>query len=382
MDSNKKVYVLTLGSPYLCLNVGTFLQHWALRNALKDLGYEPVRIPITGDETHAAAGGWHFYRSFIHRIVVVSLRKLGCKRYLSLPLTWRSFRYFGIVKAYKKAFRQHIGIYIEDTREFGNALILGGDQVLYEEYVSKAMEIHVRKRIVYAASTNYGAVYYNEEWKSVVKQFLQTFDGIGLRENAGVDFLNSLGIKSVQVADPVMLMDIERIRNIANNDLAFKKPTIFAYILNCCDTSDLGLDILETLSRKAGLDLKMFGIQGSESYIPNKYYQRLGPTELIKAIMDCDFFVTNSYHGTVLALMLHKPFVTLKQKESKKLRGNIRQQELLTWMGLENHWMTPVELRDKGANILSEKIEWNVVDKKFSEYRIFSLEWLCKVLAD
>ena len=291
MESKKKVYILTLGAPYLFLNVGTFIQHWAMRNALKDLGYKPVRVPITGDETHAAAGGWACYKAIIHRLVVVTLRTLGIKKYQSLPLTWRSFRYFGIVKAYRKSFRQHIGDYIEDTRDNGYALILGGDQVLYDEYVRKSMDIPVRKRIVYGASTNYGAAYYNEVWKSVVKQFLPTYCGIGVRENAGVDFLNTLDIKSVHVADPVMLMNVERIRDIAYNGMVFNKPTIFAYILNCNNIADLRLDILETLSRNVGLDLRMFGIQGGESYIPTKYYKQLGPTELIKAILDCDFLL-------------------------------------------------------------------------------------------
>ena len=172
MNSKKKVYILTLGAPYLCVNVGTFLQHWALRNTLKDLDYGPVRVPVEGDRVHAAAGGWSCYKAIIHRLVVVTLRTLGIKKYQSLPLTWRSFRYFGIVKAYRKSFRQHIGDYIEDTQDIGYALILGGDQVLYDEYVRKSMDIPVRKRIVYGASTNYGAAYYSEDWKSVVKKFL------------------------------------------------------------------------------------------------------------------------------------------------------------------------------------------------------------------
>ena len=80
--------------------------------------------------------------------------------------------------------------------------------------------------------------------------------------------------------------------------------------------------------------------------------------------------------------MLHKPFVTLKQKENKKLKGNLRQQELLTWMNLVSHLMTFEELRDKGTNILSEIIEWETVDEKFAEFREFSIEWLSKVLKE
>lgn len=100
------------------------------------------------------------------------------------------------------------------------------------------------------------------------------------------------------------------------------------------------------------------------------------PIEWIRKIRDAEFVLTNSFHGTVFAILFHKPFITLGW--SKK-EANIRVMNLLRKLGLEerfwgeestSHFLEAAEL----------PINWDAVDAKMLMWRSESMKYLKEAL--
>ena len=254
-------------------------------------------------------------------------------------------------------------------------MILGGDQVFTNEF-KYLTEILASKIISFAASTDWIKNAELKNWRDEVKQKLQYLSKVGVREQAGIKVLKDFEIESTKVADPVMLMNYEDLMSLAGKKQIFRTPTLFVYLLNISSNKGLHIEELSLISDELECDLRMHGIQGAQCFIPSKYYLSLGPTEFVRAIKDAKYLITNSYHGTVVALMLHKPFVSVTQDNAGVITQNIRQKELLDLVGLEHHRINMNEISIKAQSLLKENIEWKKIDEILEEYKLFSLNWL------
>lgn len=374
----KNIVIHTACSDYIFTNSGSFLQHWALRNVLKELGYNPCR-DCHGDN-RIFSTKTKIYFDYILASFRLLLHYSKCKKYADATFNFKSLRkYYNIIK-FRKDYIKYIGDISEEITSDVDAVLLGGDQILYPSDLNRILSITAKKHIIFTASADWVRAQNSNEWKSLCKSALKNIDAIGVREKVGVTLINTLGFQAVHVADPVMQLPVQKFINIAYKGIIFQKPTLFCYILNAKSKEDLGIYSFNSLARYFSVELKISGIQGSEYYIPYKNYISLCPSEFIKALIDAKYVITNSYHGTVLAIMLHKPFISLIQKETKDSDQNTRQQELLSWLGLEHHRITLEEINEKAVNLLNDNIDWKIIDKEITSFNTFSRNWIKELL--
>lgn len=96
--------------------------------------------------------------------------------------------------------------------------------------------------------------------------------------------------------------------------------------------------------------------------------------EWLAKIAASDFVFTNSFHGTVFAILFHKPFVSLL------LRGpmsgmNERALSLLKKLGLESHAVyADDQLAIKAA--VESKIDWRLVDEALILQRVKAINFI------
>lgn len=371
MSAKEKIYIVTLGAKYIFSNSGTFLQHWALRKVISELGYTPIRIPGIYDMSYFAINNKNWIKNFCTQISRIVLHYLMPNKTNDHSSNIHSIRDFKQAKLFKKCFTKNIGQIIEDNTAEAKCVILGGDQVFSTILAKSAISQNATKCISYAASLDWEAAQIDDNWKEEMAQILPGFSKIGLRESIGKSIVESLNFQTEKVADPVMLMTPKDLDLLAGKSKVFKEKTLFSYLLNIKSNEKFHLEDQRLLAKELGVGLKIHGIQGTQYIIPNKHYVYLDPSKFVKAIIDSEYVVTNSYHGTVLALMFHKPFVSLKQNNQ-----NSRQQELLEWLGLEDNRISMDDLKTKGKDLLNKKIDWNLIDKKFDLFRKQSLNWL------
>ena len=140
------------------------------------------------------------------------------------------------------------------------------------------------------------------------------------------------------------------------------------YIL---DRSAAKSNIASFVSRVTGMELNDVSVYPQDRNIP--LADRVVPPmeEWLCAFVNADFVVTDSFHGCVLSILFHKPFLVT----GNKTRGMARIETLLETFSLENRLVDGIDPDDDGQGWLME-IDWDKVDAVLEERRNFSMDFL------
>lgn len=244
-----------------------------------------------------------------------------------------------------------------------DVLISGSDQVLNSSFLqfgeggkSTAYFLDFgsdsTKKIYYAVS--FGVTKYPKELSEVVRPITTKIDAISVRESTGTDIFRDMGRDdAIVVPDPTLLL--------ANGDY------IKAFKMNVEKRND---------------NYFIYMLHHKYSKIENKLPQNITVSssepieEWIAAINQTKGLITNSFHGTVFAILSHTPFlVVLPTKEN--IGMNDRFFTMLGSLGLEKRVVSEAEF---DISFLSQDINWDVVDKNMEKYRSVGLNFLKNII--
>ena len=370
---NKSAYISTIGPSFLLSNYGSFFQHLCLRRFLAKQGYGAAR--------------WKSYDRALSETdwLKLRLRHWFYRLYWTfrLPQGFEELRdglldTDRMIAKFRKSYKKMIGPLNEpnDVRP-GDLCVLGSDQVLGWKSEVWFSEVKGCTKIVYAGSADWKKCAVDEEWQSDVRRIFPDFNGVGIREQAGVDLINSLAapnVKAVQVVDPVLLTTSEEFCGLASPKKVFKRPTLFCYLVNIRAREQLQLSTLEELAKRLGCDLRIVGIQGAMGYIPKKYRLVLGPQEFLAAVRDAKYVITNSFHGSCFAIHFKKQFLSITQIDEPGRDQNARQRELMSWTGL-SAWYCDLVSVEKAAAQIVESIDYAAAATVLATRRCASEKW-------
>ncbi len=258
-------------------------------------------------------------------------------------------------------------------------VVVGSDQVWRAEYAdpatyfldfAKGLEL---RRIAYAASFGIATLEgYTAAQKAQCAELANYFDAISVRERSGVELMHeNFAVEVEQVADPTMLLDVADYLAIASS--ASREEQIVSYIL------DLNSEKQKTID-----NAKKYFDLAYKSLTPTKRLEQrwqsldecrfAGVDEWLGSIASARYVVTDSFHGTVFALLFNRDFVVVDNAE----RGSERLTSLLERVGLTSRIIaTASELT---PDILEQKIDYTTINPKINEWRNESREWLEKAL--
>lgn len=377
-----RIAVVTLP---LHTNYGGLLQAFALKNVLEGMGHSVTVLDLK-DKMPAPKGikaPFKYMGRMLRRLVKGSegpevFKELRYRRELPVLATYTS----SFVDRYITP--RLIGSY-KDVREGEyDAFIVGSDQVwrpMYFRGIEDAFLKFTRGwdvlRIAYAASFGTDKLEYEYTQLEECSRLLADFDAVSVREDAAVgmceEWLDHDG--AVHVLDPVMLPDADIYRSFASSQE--KHPAegrIMTYIL---DPSDEKKHVVEFMERVSGLgtyDSSVWpyvtGRPLSERVVP--------PVEQwLAAFADCEIVVTDSFHGCVLSVLMHKRFVAVGNSR----RGMSRLNSFLSMFGLEQRLVHGIDPEDDGSFLLSD-IDWERVDAVLQQQREKSLGFIKDSLKD
>lgn len=205
--------------------------------------------------------------------------------------------------------------------------------------------------------------------------YLNSLDRISVRETKGKEIVESLSNKTATlVSDPTMLLTPEEWRALAAQssiDLPSDKY-IFCYFLGPRQ------EIREKAKRLAkNTGLKIAIMRHMDEYVPIE--ETMGDfapydvdaQDFIKLMDNAEYVVTDSFHGTVFSILLHKKFITFYRiKPTSGISTHSRIDSLLDLFGLT--------ARKFNGNILSisENIDFSKVDKIRENLKSDSIEFL------
>lgn len=185
-------------------------------------------------------------------------------------------------------------------------VVVGSDQVWKYRKTDIYMFnwVHSRTNLI-SYSASFGENKYSGNIsEEKAKELLQRFDAISVREKSGVDICEkTFGVPAIQVIDPTMLLEREEYERLIRREKAKspKSPYIGYLMLDGVHKKE----IKNIVSKKdfSGYSLK------------NALWKGAAPrsiAEWLIVIKNSDFFITDSFHGTVFSILFEKKFAVLQ----------------------------------------------------------------------
>jgi len=378
-----KIAVISLP---LHTNYGGILQSYALKKVLEGMGHEAsvidrkVKMPFPK--------WWKAPLVYINR----ALKHIGGNS-AAAPEVFRECRFRKEYPVLSARLQEFIDKNIspvmtdsyKDIRKSGyEAFVVGSDQVWRPRYFGRiedafldfARDLNV-KRVAYAASFGTDQLEFEAEQLRICAGLLQDFDGVSVREDSAVamcdewlDFSNA-----VHVLDPVMLLSADELSEIASHASDHQaKERVMTYILDPAPNKSA---VASMVSRWTCKDMEDLSVRPHDKALPLE--KRVVPPieNWIAGFADADFVVTDSFHGCVLAILFHKPFIAVGNNQ----RGMSRMKSLLDMFGLDMRLVQGIDPEDDGEYFL-EMPDWDEVDRILEEKRRLSRSFLEESLKD
>lgn len=352
-----KVGILTL---QLKTNYGCLLQAYAMQKFLINNGLDPVTIDHVNDIP--------VKNKFLSIVKRTLLKFRGSK----LPIRgWvTDGEYKIIAQNTNKFIEKHL--ILTDRLDLStdknlinkynlNALIVGSDQCWRPRTAKRIQKLYFEnydsfdvKRLSYAASFGVENWEYNSIQQIECKKLVSKFDAISVREDSGVILCKEkFGVDAQHVVDPTLLLQKSEYEDLLeNNDSTELDKSLMVYVL---DRSEEKRKIITAIAER--FNLKENIVMPKENFSEvgrEKIKDCIFPpiTDWIAGFAKCDFVVTDSFHGTVFAIIFNKPFISI----GNTARGMTRFTSLLSVFGLRKRLIN--SHKDLTEELLTESIDF------------------------
>lgn len=214
--------------------------------------------------------------------------------------------------------------------------------------------------------------------------YLSRFQRISVREKSGCELLkNEFQLDSVQVLDPVLMCDRRHYEKLASEGKE-RVPAgryVGAYIL---DPSEIKQTAIEKLAGQfcEGKNMVIYDamehIDGKCGEMSIRGISHAYVEDWLAMIANCDFFVTDSFHGVCFALVFQKNFAVIFHDS---WRGIERIHDILQLTGLEEHLLQEYD-EEKLLQMYKKNIDYGQINQKLSKERMRSETWLKEALEE
>ncbi|MFW5886748.1 MAG: polysaccharide pyruvyl transferase family protein [Bacteroidota bacterium] len=360
MDCNqimKKRKNITVGILTLPFNnkYGGILQTYALQTYLKKLGYNAI----------------HIYRDFPEKNkfiqVLKDVVKLLIGKTILKKLKSRYTFYFFKEYVNPKTERIRTSSDFKKLKKYNfSSIVVGSDQVwrkacaygdLKMNYFMDFADDRIN-RMSYAASFGVDSWQFDADETEKIKNEIQKFTAVSLREKSGVELVEKhWDIKAEHVVDPVMLLSPgDYIKLLENEQDKKQEGDCLFYLLDFTEEKHrIVNDIAQQFNYKTysvNKDVVKWGIRSKPSV-----------TSWLAGFYDARFIITDSFHGTMFAILFNKPFLVIGNEK----RGLTRFNSLLNDFNLSERMV--LNQNNNYMKIVNKEIDWENVQKIIEKKR-------------
>lgn len=368
---------IALFSPFCSQNYGTVLQAFSLAKVLNSFGHECEYI----DWCYYKLSKWERIKFVIrHPLYIYYLKR-------NLRHNSKDLSYFFLNKSPYTIITKKNRLFCDkniphtsskytidelcNLEKKYDKFIVGSDQTwcpdaLYQYspyYLSFIKD--TKKKMSYACSM--GTVNLPYPFQQFLKKELSSFHKLSCREQTNTALLSTLLNKSVTcVLDPTLLLNKENWSDYFLPIENIPKKYILCYILGekkCIS------EYAEKLGKKRSLPV--YYILTRPTYADRKnVLECVGCQEFLWLIANCEYLVTDSFHGTIFALNFGRNFVSFDKHDASVGYDNGRLQEILSAFHLESHYYT------EANNNVPDEINYESVYALLDEKRQGSIDYL------
>ena len=353
----KKIGIITI---YGYQNYGNRLQNLAVQEILRERGFCAESIVLV--DSHMK---WRWR--------TLALRKFLQGKILGDIQSERIYRFLAFDRKYIKTKY----LFKTDGQESFHSLpeydyfAVGSDQVWNMTTVpsmipSRFLDFGDPNAIRFSFAASIENMKYTDEQKEYVKQQLQKFKGISLREKSACDFIESFtGFQTKCLLDPVFLFDKSEWKSISKEP-RIKGPYILCYQVL---SNKLMQKVVNKLKKETGYPVVAI------CNVPFKWIRAdysffdVSPEEFLGLYNNAACVVTTSFHGTAFGVLFNKTTYTIP----KSISSN-RIFDLMHLMGLDEYVVTDVKTMAK------KPIDWNKVNEVIERERESSVGFLHEMM--
>lgn len=369
----KRVGIITT---HRARNVGAALQAFSLCTVVRQIGFECEVID--------------YWPSGIAENHLAGIRKLNVniQKILFQKQVRRS------VEAYEK-FLKHIPIgarryyapnELSETINQYDIFITGSDQIWNPNqfpincsgpYFLDFVPLGAARQVAYAASFGHKSLSTTTDHEQRMKENILKYDYISVREEHGVDIVFKLtGRKAAHVLDPTLLIDVNELESLCEP----KRPEedyIFVYPTQQPPSFD-SYKIIRNFASKNRMKIIMQcspGIHPLWLTICDRALFDVGPIEFLEYIRNSKYVITNSFHGTALAIAFRKKFSVIPHSVY-----NSRMESLLKTLNLTDRLLCDGRSL---ADLLSEMsaMRYDDASSLHEAHRQYSMDYLLKSIS-
>lgn len=266
----------------------------------------------------------------------------------------------------------------ETDRTAYDVFVVGSDQVwrpIYavpiENYFLNFIQTNTAiRKIVYAASFGTEKWEYTDKQAKECAELVQNFDLITVREDSGVKLCKEhFNVKAEHVLDPTLLLDKTEYIDIIEQEHIPEcgGGNLFVYML---DDNEQKQEYVRQAAQK--MNLRPFSILPTDKELNGKHPYPDVPRWL-RAFMDAEFVITDSFHGCVFSIIFNKPFMAIGNKE----RGQARFDSLFRMFQLHDRL---TDVNNLSTEHLTDPINWTKINAIREKMKLMSISLLSNAL--
>lgn len=366
-------------------NYGGILQAFALQRVIRELGASPVIDVSRADDRGAG---------------LRARSKLFAKRLLmSVGYTRPAWTRVATRETVDAALRDFVEKRIDTVRLYSapgrpdwaivraaGAFVVGSDQVWRRRYGDVRSYLldflaadDSRPRIAYAASFGRDDLdEYEPELKAESARLARRFDAISVRESSGIRLARELfGVDAVHHFDPTLLLQpAEYTKLAAEAHDPLPAGRLLDYVLD--DEPPVRAAVAAVAAALGEEPMSLLppsppSLRASRLH-PDRY-RKPSIEAWLGAIATARFVVTDSFHGTVFAILNNVPFIAVVNRS----RGAARFESLLDTLQLRDRLVEPgaADL----ADLVFTPIDWLAVNGQIDQERQRAVDYLRCALA-
>lgn len=342
----------------LNLNIGNNLTNYALYQVLSDKNFRTLVIGNPVDKASYNGKDERFSRFL----------RLPYNRYDIAPICFHKTELYRL-------------------NDICDLFVVGSDQLFRKMFVED-MDYYTCLDWVYGTKykmsygTSFGCLEFegSRQMQSKMSYLLNRFSCISVREESSVELLKDLfGCRAERVLDPVFLCDIKYYTDMIKIGKLRVPEEKFtgAYLL---DITEEKKKVVQYISNLFHNEKHQVITDYPEYYFEDDINILHEPAieEWLAMIAECDFFVTDSFHGVCFAIIFQKQFCVVFDQEN--WRGYIRIQDILERFGLQDRFFTKFDEK-MVSEICGKDIDYEWVNCILKEEKEKSMEWLSHALA-
>lgn len=222
-----------------------------------------------------------------------------------------------------------------------------------------------KPKVAYAASFGKSEL---EDWeKEETKRLLERYDLLSVREAAGVEIINNLGLDSVEhVLDPTIQLDRNYWKQYAV-ERKIKEKYVLVYQLNTNPKFD---KYAENFATKRGAKLYRFCTRYDQIFSNGKSLVIPEVLDFVNLIMNADCVITDSFHATAFSINSNTNFISVFPEHFSSRLASI-----LKLTSLEDRQLKDYE----DYSFVSKDVDFTNANNVLVEQRRKGVEFLNKI---